>query len=176
VGLFARERAAIRQQVEQHGYSEPLQSYVSVLGGDSLDASALLIPLVGFLPASDPRIVGTVEAIRNELCEGAFVRRYRTEEVDDGLPGHEGSFLACSFWLIDNLALMGREREARALYEEVLGIANDVGLIAEQYDPVAKRQLGNFPQAFSHVGVVNSAVNLARRADAPSPERAREGA
>jgi len=176
VAHWRRLRDSICREVLAHGFNETKNAFTQVFDGDSLDASALLIPLVGFLPATDPRIVGTVEAIRNELCDGAFVRRYRTEEVDDGLPGDEGSFLACSFWLIDNLALMGREAEARALYEQVLDIANDVGLIAEQYDPVEKRQLGNFPQAFSHVGVVNSALNLARRPDGPSTERAREGA
>ena len=117
---------------------------------------------VGFLPPDDPRVVGTVDAVRDELGRDGFVRRYSTDGgAVDGLPGDEGAFLACSFWLVDALRMTGRTEEARALFERLLGLANDVGLLAEEYDPVAGRQLGNFPQAFSHIGLVNTAVDLA---------------
>jgi GH15 family glucan-1,4-alpha-glucosidase len=147
-----------------------VQSY----GSTELDASLLLLPLVGFLPAEDPRIAATVAAIEQELLIDGFVRRYRTESGVDGLGGgHEGVFLACSFWLVDNYCLLGRWDEARALYERLLGLCNDVGLLAEQYDPYARRQLGNFPQAFSHVAVINSARNLVKR-NGPAHERGRQ--
>jgi GH15 family glucan-1,4-alpha-glucosidase len=120
------------------------------------------MPLVGFLPATDERMQGTVAAIQRELTTDGFVRRYTTSEAVDGLPPGEGVFLPCTFWLADNLALMGRVDEARALFERLGGLANDVGLLAEEYDPVAKRQLGNFPQAFTHVSLVNSGFNLSR--------------
>jgi GH15 family glucan-1,4-alpha-glucosidase len=125
-----------------------------------------MISLVGFLPPSDQRVAGTVAAIQRELCQDGFVRRYPTQEGDaiDGLPSGEGTFLACSFWLVDNLALLGRDREARHLFERLLGLCNDLGLLAEEYDPATGRLLGNFPQAFSHVGLVNAAYNLSRPA------------
>ena len=116
----------------------------------------------GFLPATDERVVNTIEAVHRELTENGFVRRYRGE-TDDGFPEGEATFLVCTGWLADNLALMGREWEARDLYEGLLDVRNDVGLLAEEYDPVARRQLGNFPQAFSHVGIINTANNLAKR-------------
>jgi GH15 family glucan-1,4-alpha-glucosidase len=122
-----------------------------------------MIPLVGFLPATDPRMLGTVEAIRRHLTSDGLVARYQTVPDLDGLPPGEGAFLACSFWLADNLALQGQRAEARALYERLLGIRNDVGLLSEQYDPDARRLVGNFPQAFSHVGLINTARNLSRR-------------
>jgi GH15 family glucan-1,4-alpha-glucosidase len=122
-----------------------------------------MIPLVGFLPATDPRMLGTVEAIRRHLTSDGLVARYPTVPDLDGLPPGEGAFLACSFWLADNLALQGQRAEARALYERLLGIRNDVGLLSEQYDPDARRLVGNFPQAFSHVGLINTARNLSRR-------------
>src|SRR5262249_54863312 len=124
------------------------------------DAALLLLPQVGFLPIDDPRIVGTIEAIQRELMVEGFVRRYETGEVSDGLPPGEGVFLACSFWLADNLATLGRDKEARALFERLLASRNAVGLWAEEYDPRARRMLGNFPQAFSHVGLINTAHNL----------------
>jgi GH15 family glucan-1,4-alpha-glucosidase len=127
-----------------------------------------MMPLVGFLPAQDERVVSTVEAIQRELVEDGLVLRYRPEEENvDGLPGREGAFLLCTFWLADCLHLIGRTEEARALFEHLLTLRNDVGLLSEQYDPRAKRQLGNFPQAFSHVALVNSARILSRN-DSPS--------
>jgi GH15 family glucan-1,4-alpha-glucosidase len=131
-----------------------------------------MIPLVGFLPATDERVRGTVEAISRELCHDGLVRRYDTRVTADGLPPGEGVFLACSFWLADNLALMGRAHEARALFERLLGMCNDVGLLAEQYEPERQRMVGNFPQAFSHLALVTTAQNLSR-ADGPVHKRPR---
>jgi GH15 family glucan-1,4-alpha-glucosidase len=122
-----------------------------------------MIPLVGFLPAKDPRMLGTVKAIQEHLMSDGLVARYQTMPELDGLPPGEGAFLACTFWLADNLALQERHAEARALFERLLDIRNDVGLLSEQYDPVERRLVGNFPQAFSHVGLVNTARNLSRR-------------
>jgi GH15 family glucan-1,4-alpha-glucosidase len=130
-----------------------------------------MIPLVGFLPPSDPRVVSTVEAIGRELVHDGLVLRYRTHETSDGLPPGEGVFLLCSFWLADNYALLGREQDARALFERLLGLCNDVGLLSEQYDPATRHLLGNFPQAFSHVGLVNTAFNLTGRHTAPAQSR-----
>ena len=133
---------------------------------------------VGFLPAKDPRMLGTVEAIRKHLTSDGLVARYQTTPELDGLPPGEAAFLACTFWLADNLALQGKRAEARALFERLLDIRNDVGLLAEEYDPVARRQLGNFPQAFSHVCLVNTARNLAAAAGeggpAPAEQRHKE--
>jgi GH15 family glucan-1,4-alpha-glucosidase len=156
---------ALRQQIHdttcQHGFNPGKNSFVQAFGSDSLDASLLLLPMVGFLPADDPRIVGTVAAIGRELMADGLIRRYHTHETEDGLPIGEGVFLACSFWYVDNLALQGRHNEASAMFERLLGLCNDVGLLAEEYDPLDKRQLGNFPQAFSHLALINSALNLA---------------
>ncbi|HET7879523.1 MAG TPA: glycoside hydrolase family 15 protein [Acetobacteraceae bacterium] len=155
---------ALRQQIHdsvcREGWNEEKRSFVQYYGGDGLDASLLLLPLVGFLPPEDPRVKSTVAAIQRELTLDGLVLRYRTHEHVDGLPPGEGVFLACSFWLADNLILQGRKREARALFERLLGLCNDVGLLAEEYDPRAKRQLGNFPQAFSHLALINTAMNL----------------
>ncbi len=134
--------------------------FVQSYGSNALDAALLRIPLVGFLPADDPRVVRTAETIAKELMVDGYVLRYRSEETTDGLPPNEGTFLICSFWLADNFALMGREQEARAIFERLLAIRNDVGLLAEEYDPRGKRFLGNFPQAFSHIGLINTAHNL----------------
>ena len=131
-----------------------------------MDASLLMIPLVGFLPASDARVRGTVEAIERGLVTDGFVARYIPHQSVDGLPSGEGAFLPCTFWLADNLHLLGREAEARRLFERLLGLCNDVGLISEEYDTKTGRLLGNFPQAFTHVALVNSALNLA---PAPGP-------
>ena len=133
----------------------------NIIAQDHEDAALLMIPLVGFLPHDDPRVVGTVRAIEKNLLRDGFVQRYPTRSDIDGLPPGEGVFLACSFWYVDNLALQGRRDEARTLFERLLGLANDVGLLSEEYDPAAKRLLGNFPQAFTHVALVNSARNLA---------------
>jgi GH15 family glucan-1,4-alpha-glucosidase len=133
----------------------------------------LLIPLVGFLPADDPRVAGTIDAIQRNLTRDGFVERYKVHEhnVVDGLPGGEGVFLPCSFWLVDALLMQGRDDEARALFDKLLSIRNDLGLLSEEYDPVAKRLLGNYPQAFTHVGLVNSAYNLSHHMG-PAQQRA----
>ena len=159
---FAAIRDEIRDEVFAKAYDEDRKTFVQAYGSSNLDAALLMMPLVGFLPATDERMQGTVAAIQRELTTDGFVRRYTTSEAVDGLPPGEGVFLPCTFWLADNLALMGRADEARALFERLVGLANDVGLLAEEYDPVAKRQLGNFPQAFTHVSLVNSGFNLSR--------------
>lgn len=164
-------RAEIHADVCRHGFSTEKNSFVQSYGSKLLDASLLLIPLTGFLPPEDPRIRGTVAAVERELLRDGFVLRYDTERAADGLPPGEGAFLACSFWLADNYVLLGRHAEARAMFERLLGLANDVGLLAEEYDPRAGRMLGNFPQAFSHVALVNTAHNLTRAAG-PAEQRA----
>jgi Glycosyl hydrolases family 15 len=136
------------------------------------DAGLLLIPLVGFLPPEDPRIRGTLQAIEERLLiEDEFVMRYESEHAADGLPAGEGAFLACSFWLADNYILQGRYAEARKLFDRLLSRRNDVGLLAEEFDPLCGRMLGNFPQAYSHVGLINCALNLSRQ-KGPAEERA----
>ncbi len=169
-------RDEIRADILLNGWSEQRQTFVQSYGSTTLDAALLMIPLVGFLPPEDPRVVATVEAIQRELMEDGLVLRYRPEHAEDGIAGREGTFLVCSFWLADALAMMGRLDEAEALFERLLSLRNDLGLLAEQYDPRARRQLGNFPQAFSHIGLVNTAHNLisargpgAQRADPASP-------
>lgn len=156
---------AIRDEVHadvcEKGYDPERGTFTQYYGSRELDAATLLIPRVGFLPPDDPRVIGTVDAVRAELGRSGLVRRYSTEGPSvDGLPGDEGAFLACSFWLADALYLTGREKESRELFERLLDVRNDVGLLAEEYDPIAGRQLGNFPQAFSHVGLVNTALTL----------------
>ncbi|MDQ2083815.1 glycoside hydrolase family 15 protein [Xanthobacteraceae bacterium Astr-EGSB] len=166
-------RDEIHAEVCARGFDGELGSFTQSYGSKSLDASLLLLPSVGFLPADDPRIAGTIAAIERDLACDGFILRYRTEEADDGLPGHEGAFLACSFWLVDAYILQKRWADARALFERLVGLTNDVGLLSEEYDPHAGRMLGNFPQAFSHVGLVNSAYNLTR-AEKPAEQRARK--
>ena len=156
-------RAVMHEEICRSAYDAERNTFVQAYGSKALDAALLMMPLVGFLPASDPRVRGTLAAIERELLHGGFVLRYSTHEVDDGLPPGEGVFLPCSFWLADNYLLQGRRDEAVALFERLLQLTNDLGLLAEEYDPVAKRQLGNFPQAFTHVALVNTAVNLAKR-------------
>ena len=163
-------RDAIHQQVCEHGYSAKVGSFVQSYGSDDLDASALLIPLVGFLPSTDPRIRGTVEAIGRHLQVDGLIRRYDTRTRADGLSGDEGAFLACSFWYADNLVMLGRRDEAKELFERLVQLCNDVGLLSEEYDPIAGRMLGNFPQAFSHVALINTAHNLSN-ADKPAEQR-----
>ncbi|WP_333769518.1 glycoside hydrolase family 15 protein [Streptomyces sp. IBSBF 2435] len=154
-------RAQVHAEVCEKGYDAARNTFTQSYGSTELDAATLLIPQVGFLPPSDRRVVGTVEAVRRELDHGGFVRRYSPDASGvDGLPGSEGAFLACSFWLADALHVTGRTGEARELFERLLTVRNDVGLLAEEWDPVAGRQLGNYPQAFSHVGLVNSALAL----------------
>jgi GH15 family glucan-1,4-alpha-glucosidase len=159
-------RDEIHADVCSNGFDVAQNSFVQYYGAKTLDASVLMIPLVGFLPASDPRIAGTVAAIQKNLMVDGLVMRYRSDAdgMIDGLPPGEGVFLPCTFWLADNLAMMGRYAEARALFERLVGLCNDVGLLAEEYDPRARRQLGNFPQAFTHVFLVNTAHNLTRAA------------
>ena len=153
-------RDAIHADVCRHGYDAELGSFVQFYGSKLLDASLLMIPLVGFLPCEDGRVRGTVRAIERHLARDGFVARYHTDPGVDGLPPGEGAFLPCSFWLADNLVLLGRRTEAQELFERLLAVRNDVGLLSEEYDPDAGRLLGNFPQSFSHVGLVNTARNL----------------
>jgi GH15 family glucan-1,4-alpha-glucosidase len=144
----------------EKAWNPALNAFAQSYGSDQLDASVLLLPMVGFLPPEDPRVVGTVAAIEKDLMHDGFVMRYRTTDYDDGLPPGEGTFLACSFWMVDNLAMQQRFDEAIAMYERLLGLCNDVGLLAEEYDPAAGRLVGNFPQAFSHVALVHTGLNL----------------
>jgi GH15 family glucan-1,4-alpha-glucosidase len=167
-------RRDIHADVCAKGFDAGLNSFVQTYGSKNLDAALLMIPLVGFLPITDPRVTGTVAAIEDRLLVDGFVMRYDNVAADDGLPGREGAFLACSFWLADNYVLQGRISEARALFERLVGLCNDVGLLAEEYDPRSKRQVGNFPQAFSHLGLINTAFNLSRVAG-PAAERAAGG-
>jgi GH15 family glucan-1,4-alpha-glucosidase len=156
-------RKAIRDDILRNGYNADLGSFVQFYGSDRLDASLLLIPLVGFLSATDERVVGTVRAIQRDLTRDGFVERYRADDdnVDvDGLPPGEGVFLPCSFWLVAVLAQQGRREEAVELYERLLGLRNDLGLISEEYDPERGRLVGNFPQAFTHIGIVETAFTL----------------
>ena len=162
VDRWRRLRDEIHEEVCREGFNVELNSFTQSYGSDELDASTLLIPLVGFLPPDDPRVIGTVDAIQRELTRDGFVERYRTKGQVDGLPGGEGVFLPCSFWLVDALLMLERDDEAQALFEKLIGVANDLGLLAEEYDPDEKRLLGNFPQAFTHVGLVNSAYNLSK--------------
>jgi GH15 family glucan-1,4-alpha-glucosidase len=170
---WQRIRDEIHREVCERGYNLKRKAFTQFYGSDELDASLLMMPLTGFLPVSDERVVGTIEAIQRELVHDGFVLRYRTEENNvDGLPGGEGVFLPCSFWLADCLHLMGREDEARELFERLLALRNDLGLLAEEYDPQAKRMLGNFPQAFSHVALINTANLLTGRSRAVQREQA----
>jgi GH15 family glucan-1,4-alpha-glucosidase len=155
-------RHTIFTEVCEKGFNKTVGAFTQSYGSDQLDASVLMIPLVGFLPAKDPRVVSTVEAIEKTLVDEGFVLRYRTADDGsvDGLTGREGAFLACSFWLVDCLHMIGRTDDAEALFGRLLDLRNDLGLLSEEYDPVAKRLVGNFPQAFSHVSLVNSACRL----------------
>ncbi len=168
---WRRVRQQIHDDVCAHGFDAARGTFVQAYGSKDLDASLLLLPLVGFLPPDDPRMRRTIQAIERELMVDGLVIRYRTERGVDGLPPGEGAFLACSFWLADNLVLLGRHDDAHRLFERLLDLRNDVGLLAEEYDPVVKRQVGNFPQAFSHVALVNTAHNLTR-AEGPAQQRA----
>jgi GH15 family glucan-1,4-alpha-glucosidase len=163
-------RTQIHDEVCRKGFDPELGSFVQSYGSKEMDASLLLLPVVGFLHPSDPRVQDTISTIERELMVDGFVRRYDTSRVDDGLPPGEGAFLACSFWLVDAYALTGRLADARALYERLLTLRNDVGLLSEEYDPVTGELVGNFPQAFSHVALVNSAFNL-HRVDKPAEQR-----
>ncbi|MGH3466010.1 MAG: glycoside hydrolase family 15 protein [Kribbellaceae bacterium] len=152
--------ADIHRQVCEQAYDAERNTFTQAFGSKALDAAVLLIPQVGFLPPDDPRVIGTVDTVQRELATDGFTRRYNTDHTDDGLRGEEGAFLICSFWLADSLALIGRHGEARDLYDKLVALRNDVGLLAEEYDPVSQQMLGNFPQAFSHLGLVNTAWHL----------------
>ncbi len=171
VARWEAQRDAIHKEVCALGYNADRGSFTQSYGSHNVDAALLMLPLVGFLPASDPRVRGTVAAIESDLSVDGFVLRYRTHEAEDGLPPGEGAFLLCSFWLADNYALAGREREAAGLFERLLALRNDVGLLSEEFDPRAGRMLGNFPQAFSHVGLINTALNLTPDHVAPARQR-----
>ena len=159
----AQVRDQIHDEVCRQGYNPRRKAFVQYYGSEELDASLLMIPLVGFLPVTDPRMRDTVEAIQRDLmCEG-FVLRYPTKTEVDGLPPGEGAFLACTFWLADCLSLLERHEEATQIFEKLLALRNDVGLLAEEYDIHNRRLVGNFPQAFSHIGLINTAGNLVRR-------------
>ena len=160
VEQWRRLRQDIHDQVCRSGFDPELNAFVQSYGAKELDASLLMLPLVGFLPATDPRMRGTVAAIQRQLMREGFVDRYPTSAEVDGLPPGEGAFLICTFWLADNLALQGRYAEARTIFQRLLNLRNDVGLLAEQYDRETGRLVGNFPQAFSHVGLINTARNL----------------
>jgi GH15 family glucan-1,4-alpha-glucosidase len=161
-------RDRIHTEVCQNGFDEESNSFVQFYGSKHLDSSLLMMALVGFLPPDDPRIVGTVAAIeRNLMSPEGFVARYTTDPSVDGLPHGEATFLACTFWMVDNYVLQGRRKDATRIFEQLLNIRNDVGLLSEEYDPVGKRLLGNFPQAFSHVGLVNTAFGLNRHLNLP---------
>ena len=159
---WRRLRRVIHDDVCRQGFNPEVNSFVQYYGSTEPDASLLMLPLVGFLPATDARIVGTVDYIQRRLVRDGFVDRYPTHPAVDGLPPGEGAFLLCTFWLADNLALQDRDAEAREIFERLLELRNDVGLLSEEYDPEARRLVGNFPQAFSHIGLINTARNLSR--------------
>jgi GH15 family glucan-1,4-alpha-glucosidase len=163
-------RETIHREVCMHGYNADINAFVQYYGSPLLDASLLMMPLVGFLPVTDPRVRGTIDAIERRLMRDGFVSRYQTTPEVDGLPPGEASFLLCSFWLVDCLELMGRHDAATQLFEQLLSVRNDVGLLAEGYDTERRRLAGNFPQAFSHVGLINSALKLSG-GRAPAVER-----
>ena len=172
---WAKIRDQIHQQVCERGYNSSKKAFTQFYGSDALDASLLMMPRVGFLPASDPRVRGTIEAIERELMQDGFVLRYRVDEENvDGLPGREGAFVPCSFWLANALYLIGRKADAKKMFERLLTLQNDLGLLSEEYDPIAKRQLGNFPQAFTHLALVNSARiisgDVKMTAEEPAPK------
>ncbi len=160
---WRQARDEVHAEVLDRGWNAEVGAFTQYYGADRLDASILMLPLVGFLPPDDRRVVATVEAVERELLVDGFVRRYQNDSGVDGLPGGEGAFLPCSFWLADCLALIGRHDDATALFGRLAGLANDLGLLSEEYDPRVGRLVGNFPQAFTHVGLVNTARNLATR-------------
>ena len=175
VKRWREERDQVHRYVCEKCFDPQLGGFVQSPGSKETDASLLLIPLVGFLPISDSRVKGTVAVIEKELMIDGFVLRYRTEKVNDGLPSGEGVFLACSFWMVSVLKMMGRDQEAKDLFDRLLSLPNDVGLLAEEYDPKAKRQLGNFPQALSHVALINAAFEF-MRTSGPGQQRAQSTA
>jgi GH15 family glucan-1,4-alpha-glucosidase len=171
VAEWRKLRRRIHADICRNGFDHGLNSFVQYYGGRTLDASLLLLPQLGFLPPTDSRIAGTIAAVERALRHGPLVSRYSTDEVNDGVGGSEGCFLACSFWLADAYVLTGRREEAAALFQDLLKLRNDLGLLSEEYDPAAGRLVGNFPQAFSHIGLINAAHNLAE-AQGPAKQRA----
>ena len=169
VDHWRRLRDTIHDDVCTNGWNEEVGAFTQSYGSSMLDASVLLVPLTGFLAPDDPRIRRTVEAVEKHLMKDGFIRRY-IPEGSDGLQGGEGAFIACSFWFVDNLVLIGRRDEARAMFERLISIRNDLGLLSEEYDVANRRMIGNFPQAFSHIALINSAFNL-ERAHAPAEQR-----
>jgi len=170
VEQWKSEREEIYNDVCTKAYNADRGAFMQSYGGNTLDASVLMMPLVGFLPVTDPRVKGTIESIERHLTADGFVMRYDTGSTRDGLPPGEGAFLACSFWLADCLIMLGRTADARRMFKKLTGLCNDVGLLAEEYDPRAQRLTGNFPQAFSHIALINTAHNL-MLADKPAHER-----
>jgi GH15 family glucan-1,4-alpha-glucosidase len=167
---WAANAEAIASEVQRNGWDPARGTFTAVYGTPELDASLLLLPKVGFLPGDDPRVLATIRAIEAELVDDAgLVHRYRTGDGADGLEGGEGAFLACSFWLVDALGGAGRTGEAADLFERLLGLRNDVGLLAEEHDPASGHQLGNFPQAFSHLALVSSALALSDQGERRGP-------
>jgi GH15 family glucan-1,4-alpha-glucosidase len=171
IARWSALRAELHHEICSRGFNASVGSFMQAYGSPEVDASLLLMPLVGFLPADDPRIVGTVRCIEKRLLVEGLVYRYDSALTDDGLPPGEGAFLACTFWLVDNYLLQGRHAEARALFDHLLGIRNDVGLLAEEYHPTLGRHVGNFPQAFSHVALVSTAFNMQRSERRAAPRR-----
>lgn len=159
---WAALRDEIHADVCAYGWSDHRQAFTQEYGGGELDAALLMIPVVGFLSVDDPRVHSTVRAIEEDLCADRFVLRYRTDGAVDGLPAGEGAFLPCSFWLADALALTGRTDDARSLFAALCSLANDVGLLSEEYDVERRRLVGNFPQALTHIALVDTARNLSR--------------
>jgi len=172
VARWRKLRRAVAADILKNGYDAHRKAFVQHYGGTALDASLLLIPQTGFLQASDPRMIGTIAAIERELMRDGFVLRYSKQDTDDGLVGPEGAFLACTFWLADAYAMIGRREDGIALFERLLAIRNDLGLLSEEYDTSRKRLVGNFPQGFSHIGLINTAYNLVRAAG-PAHQRSR---
>jgi GH15 family glucan-1,4-alpha-glucosidase len=162
IDRWKKTRDAIHQEVCTRGFDKERNSFVQHYDTTQLDASTLLMPMVGFLPAEDPRIQGTISAIERNLMQDGFVMRYDTSKTEDGLPGSEGKFLACSFWLVNNLKMIGREDDARKLFEHLLSLTNDVGLLSEEYDTKRRRLVGNFPQALSHLALIGAAYQLSQ--------------
>jgi GH15 family glucan-1,4-alpha-glucosidase len=174
---WRRLREEIRRDILTRGYDPERGTFTQYYGSRDLDAALLMVPLVGFLPADDPRVRGTVAAVERELLRDGFVQRYTQQPgaTVDGLPAGEGAFLACTFWLADNYAMQARHDEAREVFERLLALRNDVGLLAEEYDPKAGRLVGNFPQAFSHVPLIDTARTLSRGIAGGTEERQQEG-
>jgi GH15 family glucan-1,4-alpha-glucosidase len=164
-------RDQICAEVSARGYDGKRKTFTQSYGAPAVDAALLLLPLVGFIAACDPRMLGTVAAIEKELLDDGLVRRYREDAADDGLPHGEGIFLPCSFWLADVYVQQGRRDDAQRLFERLLALRNDVGLLSEEYDPAARQMLGNFPQAFSHLALVNTAFNLGAHPSRPAQHR-----